>query len=1191
MKTIKPILVLLFIALLQTSYAHTACTSCDLYFIANKGQWPSHIQYRSNFSAGSIFFHQQAVTFDLVNVEQKKKALRHGHYFDPNHIDSLVNSHAYKMSFVGANQNTYIQADNLLSEYFNYFIGNDKSKWASRVPAARKLIYREIYEGVDAEFYSVGIGLKYDLYVKPLADISSIAMQYQGVENMDITTSGDLVLKTNVGELIEQRPYAYQIINGKKREVRCDFVLNKENKTLRFRLGAYNDSYTLVIDPTLVFSTYSGSTADNFGYSATYDNLGNGFAAGSVFSTGYPVTLGAYQQNYVGGPTVFFTGGGSYPNTDIGITKVSADGTTRLFATYLGGFGSDLPHSLVVNDKDELYILGTTSSSNFPTTSLAFDTSYNGGTNPGVFDGIAAHYINGADITISKLSIDGTQLLASTYLGGSGNDGLNYNGVYRFKGTTRHNYADEVRGEIDIDKDGNVVVASCTRSSDFPRTSGTFQTAFGGGLDASFTKFKPDLDTLIWSTTFGGSGDDACYSVAFDKDNNLYFAGGTVSADFPMPGAGKQKTIGGNTDGFLYYVSEDGQNVLSSTFQGFADYDQIYFVEVNKKEEVMVLGQAENSQSKFIQNAIYNKPNGGQFISKFNKDLSSWIWSTSFGRGLGVTDISPTAFLADVCNSIYVCGWGSEGVNSNVQATGGTQGLDVTAGCVKCTTDNEEFYLMVLREDASALQYATYMGGNNSEEHVDGGTSRFDRKGVVYQSVCAGCGANSNFPTAPANAMSTTNNSNNCNNLIFKFDIEIPLTVADFTFPQVCNLVTFPFTNRSKQTSTIATYAWDFGDGITSSDPNPTHTYSLPGTYLVKLKLTDSASCNTVDSITKKIVVQLSASTIQADQTICSSDTIQIGIAPDGNPLSTYIWRPPYALSDPLISNPLASPDTTTNYVLLYRHDYCVDTVRQKIIVFFDSLSVSGGDVLCPKDTVRLTVKNTKPPALSYTWQPTSEILSGATSASPIVSPKKDTAFTVIGTDINGCKYFDTVRVKVASTLGLLSAIASPDTILYGDTSQITTSFPSSVVSFLWQKDSTLSALNIPDPKAFPLETTTYKLEVSDGDGCNLITDVTVVVLHTPCNREGVYIPNGFTPNSDGKNDKWYVRGNDIRKIGISVYDRWGQKVFGTNDIKEGWDGTFKGKSLDPSVFGWYVEGECISGDKFFLKGNLTLLR
>jgi gliding motility-associated-like protein len=346
-----------------------------------------------------------------------------------------------------------------------------------------------------------------------------------------------------------------------------------------------------------------------------------------------------------------------------------------------------------------------------------------------------------------------------------------------------------------------------------------------------------------------------------------------------------------------------------------------------------------------------------------------------------------------------------------------------------------------------------------------------------------------------------------------------------------------------------------------------------------------------VDSITKKIVVQLAQSSTRADSTICSSDTIQIGIAPDGNPLSTYLWRPPYALSDPQIANPLASPDTTTSYVLFYNHDFCVDTFRQKIIVRFDSLRVSGGDVLCPKDTIRLIVSNTNNQSLVYSWQPTSEILSGANTASPIVIPTKDTAFTVIGTDGFGCKYYDTVRVKVASVLGSLTAIAEPDTILYGDTSQITATIPPQAVNFAWQNDSTLSALDILNPKAYPKETTTYKLEVSDGAGCSLLTDVTIVVLRTPCNREGVYIPNGFTPNSDGKNDTWFVRGNDIRKIEIAVYDRWGQKMFSTTDIKEGWDGTFKGKSLDPAVFGWYVEGECVSGDKFFLKGNLTLLR
>jgi gliding motility-associated-like protein len=1183
-------LITILLFLTSTLRAHTACHDCNLFFIKNKGQWGEKVKFKSEFTGGGIFFEHNKITFALYNTAQKAKALDHsGKYKHDKISDFNVDMHAYQLSFDGANTNSTIQPDDALIEYFNYFIGNDKRKWASKVPAYRKLIYREIYEGVDAEFYSEGIGMKYDLYIKPNADYKPISIKYDGVPEISISKNGDLIFKTSIGDIIEQRPYAYQIIEGNKKEIPCSFQLDKTNNSVSFILKEYDERYTLVIDPTLIFSTYSGSTSDNFGYTATYDKFGNGFAAGTVFGTGYPVTLGAYQINYVGGPNV---GGINFPNSDIGVSKFSADGTTRLYATYLGGFGSDLPHSLVVNNLDELYVLATTSSADFPTTSLAYDTVFSGGPNPGVFFGIAAHYVNGSDIAIAHLSSNGDQLLASTFLGGNENDGLNYNGAYGVLGTTRHNYADEARGEIDLDKDGDVIIASCSRSADFPRTTNVFQSSFGGSLDATITKFKPTLDSIIWSSTFGGSGDDAAYSVAFDVTNNLYLAGGTVSANFPMPGTGRQKTIGGATDGFVYYISADGSSVFSSSYQGFANYDQVYFVETDRNQNVLVFGQAENSQSDFIFNATYNRPNGGQFISKFPADLSSWIWSTTFGRGIGQTDISPTAFLVDLCNSVYVSGWGSPAVNSNVQATGGTNGLDVTSNCFQCTTDNEEFYLMVMRDDASALQYATFLGGINSEEHVDGGTSRFDRKGVVYQSVCAGCGGNSRFPTAPANCVSPTNRSSNCNNLLFKFDLDIPLAVADFSVPEGCNLFSLPFTNLSKQTSSNATYYWTFGDGGTSNAASPFHTYQDTGTYTVKLVLIDPLSCNITDSIEKKIVIQASQSFMYSDTTKCPNTSIQIGIPDDGDPNSSYQWTPASYIDDP--NNSIVSTNTPIDisYTLIYFHGYCGDTIRQNVLVRKDSLIIGGGSVLCPRDTLQLNVRNTNSAnTLIYQWTPASEILLGANTANPIASPTKDTLFTVIGTSQFGCIYTDSIFVSVASPIGNISIVAEPDTILFGDTAQIITTYPPEVVTFQWIDDPTLSANSIPNPKANPPIDREYVLEASDANGCKIRGSVKIVVRRTPCNEEGVYIPNAFTPNGDGKNDIWYVRGNDIRSIEIAVFDRWGQRVFYSTSLTTGWDGTFNGAKLDPAVFGFYVDGYCLKGDKFSLKGNVTILK
>jgi gliding motility-associated-like protein len=790
-------------------------------------------------------------------------------------------------------------------------------------------------------------------------------------------------------------------------------------------------------------------------------------------------------------------------------------------------------------------------------------------------------------------------LLASTFVGGSGNDGLNYTAgqPYSVQGFLRHNYADEVRGEIDIDKNNNVYVASSTRSANFPRTAGTFQPAFGGGQDACIFKMDAALSTMIWSTTFGGADDDAAYSVSIDNSENLYVAGGTRSLNFNPTGGVLQTTFaGGEAVGFIQQINQNGQQKIASTYYGYGDYDQIYFVELDKQNNVYVFGQADNSQGNFIKNAAYNKPNGGEFISKLTPELDSLIWSTSFGRGIGVSDISPTAFLVDVCNSIYACGWGS-GVNGNVNSPAGTTGLDVTSNAFKATTTGEDFYLMVLQDDASALKYATFVGGDVSAEHVDGGTSRFDKKGVVYQSVCAGCIAcagcppNSDFPTTPG-VVSSTNNSPNCNNAVFKFNLDLPLCLANFTSPNACVNVPVQFTNQSTFVST-PTYQWYFGDGGNSTQTSPQHQYIQSGLYDVTLIVTDPASCNISDTVTKKVLVIGNQGTDTLPTlTICNLQAVQIGIPPGNDSSITYLWSPQGTLNSVTVSNPVASPQQTTQYTLLVSNGICTDTIRQNVVVFTDALSLQGDDVLCAGDTLQLTVTNTQPnQQLTYSWEPTAQIIAGANTANPLVSPSQSTNYTVTVVNQIGCTFTGAIQVDVLSSLPNVNAYATPDTIMFGDTTQLNVTLSSSVETLQWIPDTTLSATDIADPLAYPAQTHTYYVQVTDSQGCRKTDSVIVIVLKRPCEESNIYIPNGFSPNNDGKNDVLYVRGNGITQIYFAVFDRWGQRVFETADITKGWDGKFNGSQLDPAVFGYYAEGECPGGEKFFKKGNVTLLR
>jgi gliding motility-associated-like protein len=1172
-------------------YSNSGCTRCPKYtFIENKGQWESNVNYKAEIKSGAVFFENEAITFHLYSSEDIKRVKGDHHKIEnyQQQIDYTIHLHAFKMVFEGANIQALKTGEDPVREYFNYFIGNNPAGWASRVRGFEKITYTEIYPGVNLEVVTSNGQLKYTYQVKKNVSATVIRTTLKGVDDVALDEQGNLQIRTSLGNLTDTKPVAWQVINGIRKEIACQFLISGKTIAYSFPEG-YNKNYDLIIDPTLIFSTYSGSTSDNFGYSATYDRVGNAFAAGSVFGIGYPTTLGAYQVNYVGGLNV-----GGIPGDDIGITKYTADGTQRIYSTYLGGYGQDLPHSLVANQNDELYILGTTDASNYPVTQSAFDTTFNGGNDPGVFTGIAAHYRNGSDIVISRLSADGTQLLSSTYVGGSDNDGLNYRAgqPYSTPGFTRHNYADEVRGEIDIDKNNNVYVASSTRSQNFPRTPGTFQSNFGGGLDACVFKMDANLSSMIWSTTFGGNEDDAAYSVAIDKDENLFIAGGTRSLNFPVTaGTIQSANAGGETDGFIIHIDKNGQQNIASTYYGYADYDQIYFVELDKNNNVYVFGQADNSASNFIKNAAYNKPNGGQFISKFSNKLDTLVWSTSFGRGLGTTDISPTAFLVDVCNSMYACGWGSQSVNNNVGGTGGTSGLDVTPNAYKGTTDGSDFYLMVLKDDASALVYATFMGGNISHEHVDGGTSRFDKKGVAYQSVCAGCGSNDDFPTTPG-AVSNTNNSTNCNNAVFKFNLDLPLCLADFTFPNACVNVPVSFTNQS--TSVLSpTYQWFFGGGGSSVAANPTHTFSQSGLFDVMLVVNDPGSCNGTDTVIKKVlVIGNSGTDTLATLGVCNTQAIQIGIPPGNDSAITYLWAPSSTLSSATISNPFASPTQTTQYTLLVSNGVCTDTIKQTVNVFTDVLSLQGSSVLCAGDTLQLSVTNSQPnQQLTYTWQPASAILSGANTATPLVSPSQNTTYAVSVVNQFGCVFTDSIQINILSSLPNVTAFATPDTINFGDTTQLDVTLSASVVDLNWLPDTTLSGTDIANPLAYPKETHTYFVEVSDSQGCHKTDSVVVVVRKRPCEQSNIYVPNAFSPNGDGKNDVLYVRGNGITQIYFAVFDRWGQKMFETSDLSKGWDGKFKGARLDPAVFGYYVDGVCPGNEKFFKKGNVTLLR
>ncbi len=1236
-------------------------------FRPNKGQWHQNVAFRTDLPNGKLYLEEKGFTFDLYEGKRMAEFLGHHHGKDAGKGPKSVPFHAYRVRFQNSTGPTSIDRKGKSRSYANYYLSNDPEDWASKVHAYRKVRYRSLYEGIDLKLRKKqGKGaLKYDLIISPKGDPADIQLLYKGMDRLDIDDQGRLLVRTSVGTVKEARPKAYQRIDGEKVKVPCRYELNGNELEFRFPEG-YKGDHELVIDPTLIFSTYSGSGSDNFGYTATFDDEGFLYSGSTAFGNSYPTTSGAYQQSWAGG-----TGAGNLTGTDIAISKYDTSGTYLVWSTYLGGSSDELPHSMIVNENDELFVYGTTSSPDFPVTPSAYDTSFSGG-NGVSLNGIGVDFKNGADIIVSRISNDGTALMASTFIGGSANDGLNTDGDLRY------NYADEVRGEIIIDDKNRCYIASTTRSTDFPTTSGTYKpNAPSGNQNGCLIKLDNSLTTLLWSTYFGGSGKDAIYSLTLDKKDNLFITGGTTSQNLNTDSTVIQpQNAGGRADAYVAHMSSNGDSLIRASYWGSPEYDQSYFVRLDSDDDVHLFGQTEKMDSTFIIDASYAQPHSGQYITQMSTELDSVIWSTVFGAGDDSVNISPTAFLVDVCHKIYLSGWGG-GANDfspTPDISGSTKGMDITNNAYQDSTDGSDFYLMVLRNDASGIEYGSYMGGPKSEEHVDGGTSRFDKKGHIYQSVCAGCGNNSDFPIKPdPGAVSPTNNSQNCNNAVFKIDFGLPIAVADLDHPGVtCKGDSVSFTNKSKGGHDLT---WLFGDGDSSTTPNPDHVYDSAGVYQITLYVRDSNTCNLMDSAKSSIQVLSDTSRSLGDSAICFGGSVSIGLPPSGDTGVSHQWDPSAGLSDPNEPNPVASPDSTTDYELYVSNGVCTDTIRQTVKVSDPRFSVPNDTFIChtSSDSLELEAASTPPSSIErWTWtsldDPKDTLNDGASDSSIMVLPKDSTRYLVFGEE-GGCPLRDTVAVNVgelsleqsndtticwgdtsaleadASGNGTIHYDWEPDaSILQGDSSdQITiapktsTTYSITVsddlcttsraidvgVSDLSQKKVEASSekdsivrgsstkihaepddydvrwtppTGLEDPEsahteASPTSSTTYRLRMTDAGACPRTDMLRIIVQDITCGEPNLFLPNAFSPNGDGENDVLYVRGRNIEKMTLRIFDRWGEKVFESHDPDNGWDGRYEGKLLDPDVYAYYLEITCTGGKEFFEKGNITLLR
>ncbi|GHN01853.1 hypothetical protein WSM22_33420 [Cytophagales bacterium WSM2-2] len=909
-----------------TGLSKTFALPPGISFIENKGQWHSSIFYHARTQGVSFDLQPDGFRYTFLDSHRPHAGLNSS----GNEVSAdkfLVKGHVLTSSFVGHNPSAPVPFG-IHSEYYNYFLGEDQSLWRSKARAFDGVIYQSFYQGIDLKIYSDGQNVKYDFIVAANADPNQIQWKYAGAESIEIE-GGEIVVKTPLADLIEKTPLVYQWINDQKIFVKAEYRL--VDGLVSFNIsGTYNSCEPLIIDPLLIFSTYSGSTADNWGSTATPGEHGALYSSGITILGGagvFPATAGAFQKTY----------GGIY---DVAILKYDSAGSNLLYASYLGGKLSESPHSLVVDKDENLIVLGTTSSSDFPTTTGVIQRKFAGGEKLEQENKreIPIPYENGSDIFIVKISKDGTKLLAGTYLGGSRNDGLNPLASPLVK-----NYGDQMRGDIITDSQGNIFVSTVTSSPDFPVGNGFNSIYNGGESDALILKLSGDLTKILWGAFLGGNSDDASHTIQIDKTENIFVGGGSASANFPTTSGVYQSVPKGDVDGWIAQIKGDGSALLKSTMTGTSLFNEVYFLDLDKDENVYVFGQTVGAFP--VTAGVYSNPNSGQFLQKFDNSLSTLLISTVFGSGIGQPNISPTAFLINDCNNIFMSGWGGL-VNSDLSFWNtSTTGMKVTSDAVQKTTSGSDFYFIVLSGDASQLLYATFLGGTSSRTHMDGGTCRFDKNGTVYHAVCSGCAAfnatghsTSDFPTTK-NAWSRVNRSSNCNNAAFKFDLStlkariqtnsIHLNQPGLNKFCVSDKVVFQNLSTGGQS-----YAWSLSDGtkqIKTDTSLVIRQFPNPGTYTVKLKVTDVGTCTGVDSTSTMISVSKPLGQTGPDKAICFNMSTQL----DASGGVAYLWTAFDKSFSSTLPSPIVSPTISTSYYIAITDvNGCtvVDTVKVKVV-------------------------------------------------------------------------------------------------------------------------------------------------------------------------------------------------------------------------------------------------------------------
>lgn len=650
----------------STAVVRTTYGALPLSFEINEGQADPQVKFVSRGHGHTVFLTSTGAVLSLQRAEMKSPAMSMA-------AVSRVRERAIvRMELVNARSDAAVQALEALPGKVNYLRGADARRWRLGIPTYGRVQYREIYPGVDLVYYGNRGELEYDFIVKAGADPSDIRLRFDGAD-LSLDASGDLVGLVPGGEVRMRKPVLHQEVEGQRIDVDGSWVLAGAREA-SFEIAEYDASRPLVIDPILSYSTYLGGSGDDNAVSIAVDARGHAYVTGSTVSTNFPTTADAMQPANLGG------------FGDAFLTKLNRDGTGLVYSTYFGGTGSDAATDIALDPSGNIYIAGATQSADFPTTANSLQA-----------------FAGATDAFVAKFDSTGAILIYSTFLGGSGIDdalglAVDPSGIVYLAGFTESTDFPTTAGafqtvnaggfdafvasidragsalrystyvgapgsgegasDLAIDSLGQAHIVGTTRGTAFPTTPGALQTTADGLSDQAFvSKLNRSGTALLYSTYFGGAGNDGAFAVTVDQLGLAYVAGFSNSDGLPTTEGAFQPTRPGGDDGFVLKLDRTGSAIRYLTYIGGAAQDWVEDIVVDAQGHMYLTGTTESTDFP-IEDApqpVYGG-NADAFVTRLTRDGSSAVYSTYLG---GNRREDGMRIVVDQLRNTYVTGFTS----------------------------------------------------------------------------------------------------------------------------------------------------------------------------------------------------------------------------------------------------------------------------------------------------------------------------------------------------------------------------------------------------------------------------------------------------------------------------------------------------------------------------------------------------